>query len=557
MTVEEAIKNLRSGKPQNLRFIHGIHDHPKYIAEEKKVAAERRAQHVAQGGRLQQHTNPWAGSAGMPARAAANVRSGNLPAFRGWGTPWGQERQGPTPTPRGAQFGGPSRVEPNSEAARMWGALSTPGRGSSRGGGWGGSPMGGPGFGSFGPFQPPPQMGPAFGGQNSLGMLYQQPYINFNGFYSEYELEDVADASREAFNMGIHGFEMYTQNVERTLGQINQFHDSVMNSLPEIRNDLLNYTSVVKEQAKANLDRNLKNQASRLATMSGGPAALMVAQMNKEANKMSLDSANTSQLQRLEEDNKRKEMYYDVVNQRMAHVGRAQETMTKLINQWGALDVNMAQAGLQGQVNTVRNLVSMRMQRSQHEIERDKMQIGWNATLLNSQTSVYNNQLRFMSERFNSMTSAQAQMYNAHTRARAEVYKANTEHNATLQHAMIGAQSGLYEAGLNNTSRERIAGLQLGSNLYNTNAQLQMGAWRSMYMSMMALRGIQNNVVSQLGTDIMADIKGTPMGQAAVEAQTQSVHNTANQRAASNSGLTTEQLRKQFEETINNVEGVQ
>ena len=304
--------------------------------------------------------------------------------------------------------------------------------------------------------------------------MYAQPYVNFNGFYSESELLQNAEDTRTVFEMGLVGYENYQKEAERTLKAMGNFQNKLIDEMPMIRDDLINQKSVAMQEARRGLDQSLKNQATRMATISGGSSALQLAQMNKEANKMSLDAMNKAQINVQKEDMERKKLYYDVMDDRMDSIAQSQETMAEFVNRWGAQNTSMAQAGMQGQINVIRNLVALRTTASAQEIERDKMQLSWNQSMLNAETSVFRSQLGFQLGRFNSITAAQAAMYDSEVRARTAVYAADTEANSANLNTWLASQVGYAQTAMNNNSAEYRALLSLGLGMHQMDSRVAM-----------------------------------------------------------------------------------
>ena len=304
--------------------------------------------------------------------------------------------------------------------------------------------------------------------------MFAQPYVNFNGFYSEDELLQNAEDTKAAFDLGMIGYENYQKEAQRALNAIGGLQDKIIDEMPTIRGDLLNQKSVVMQEARRGLDQSLKNQASRLATMSGGSSALLLAQMNKESNKMALESMNKAQINVAKEDEQRKKLYYDVMDDRMDSLAQSQETMSNLITQWGSTNTELAQSGMQGQINVIRNLVALRTTASAQEIERDRMQLNWNQSMLNAETSIFQSQLGFQLGRFNSITAAQASMHNAEVQARAAVYAADTEANSANLHTWLASRVGYAQTAMTNNSAEYRALLSLGLGMHQSDIRVAM-----------------------------------------------------------------------------------
>ena len=334
--------------------------------------------------------------------------------------------------------------------------------------------------------------------------MYNVPYINMNGFYSERELVDQSYRVQEAFDIGIMGFETYSRDVDRQLDVYDKWANKMANSLPAIRSDILNQKSVVQEQTRLNLDRSLKNQSSRIATMAGGPAGLMMAQMNKEANKQELNTMAQSNIDILKEDQERKKLYYDVSDQRIGRYLETTKAMDDLINKSGAANTSMAQAGMQGLINTTKNLVSLRMTASSHEIERDRMQMDWNKTVLGAEVSVYDSQLDFMASRFSSISQYEAHKYDSYIKARANVYMAQTEHGSSLLHSMMAAESGYQQKLLEANTYHDISLRNLGHAYYNTDLNYGMDRARLETAQYGAMAGYdettRNSILQQINT---------------------------------------------------------
>ena len=334
--------------------------------------------------------------------------------------------------------------------------------------------------------------------------MYTQPSINFNGFYSESELLDTSQAAYDMFDMGIYGFEQFQLKADQNMKSLERFADGIINSIPQVRKDILDQKSVALESTRISLDRSLKNQASLIATNSGGSAAMMLAQMNKQSNDMSMRMAQEGSLAVLKEDIERKNMYHRVVDARYGQANAAQRTLSGLITSWGATNTQMAQSGLQGAINTTRNLVSLRTTQGAQQIERDRMQLGWNQNLLNAQTSILREQMNFQLGQFQSMTSARAAAYDAEVRARTAIYTADVEANAMIDHAMIGARAGLMEAQMNKQSREEIATMNLGLGYHKVELDKALGALQVRSDALRALHGYADQGLLNAITNMMS-----------------------------------------------------
>lgn len=292
---------------------------------------------------------------------------------------------------------------------------------------------------------------------------------NYNGFFDESEIEQNANRSKIAYEIGLAGFEDFTHHAENAIKRFNGFMDKVMRELPEVEKDLKNQVSVVKEQTRENLNQIFQNQASALASMSGGPVGIMMRNINNQASKMYHNQMNQGRIARLKEMQENNKLYHDVVSDRMDIARMSQQSLGQLINAVGAQNSQLAQAGLQSSVDATRLQVNLRLGASDYAIKRSKQQYDWWTSLLNAETSVYGAQMNYMANTFNTLSTAEAAKYDTDIRALTAVYNSQAETNRNTFQTAMGGMVGIYQSNTASRDRRDVAASNLGLGLYRIN----------------------------------------------------------------------------------------
>lgn len=280
---------------------------------------------------------------------------------------------------------------------------------------------------------------------------------NYNGFYDASEIEENAHQARRAYQISLAGFEDFTYHAEQAITRFNSFADRMMRELPEVESDLKNQMSVVKEQTRLNLDQVLKNQASAMASMSGGPVGMMMRGINNQASKMYTQQMNQGRIARLQEIQQQNKLYHDVVSDRMDIVRQSHQDLSSLINSVGANNTRLAQAGLQSSVDATRLMVNLRLGASEDAIKRSKLRYDWWTSMLNAEETVYQAQMNYMSNVFNTLTTSETAKYDTDVRALTNIYNSQAETNRNMFQSAMAGMVGVYQTNVNSRDRRDVA----------------------------------------------------------------------------------------------------
>lgn len=294
-------------------------------------------------------------------------------------------------------------------------------------------------------------------------------HVNYNSFYNESELEAQAIHAKSMYDIGLAGFDEFTNHAERSVKRFEGFINSIMREMPEIEADLKEPVSVVMEQTRNNLDQVLSNQASAMASMTGGPVGMMMRNINNRSTQMYNDQMNKGRVARLQEIQQNNKLYYDVVNDRLDMVRKAQDGLSTLQINMGAQNANLAQTGLQSSIDATRLMVGLRMGAINHDIQVSKQRYDWWANMLRAESNMYSEQMRFMGNAFSTIATSEAARYDTDVRALTSIYNSTAEANRHMFGSAMTGMVGFYQANTNSRDRRDIAGLELGLDVHRLN----------------------------------------------------------------------------------------
>lgn len=324
---------------------------------------------------------------------------------------------------------------------------------------------------------------------------------NYNGFYNESELEYNAIQAKNMYDIGLAGFEEFTNHAETSFKRFEGFIQKILREMPEIEADLKNPTSVVMEQTRANLDQVLSNQASAMASLSGGPVGAMMRNINNRSTAMYNDQMNRGRIARIQEMQQNNKLYYDVVNDRMNLVRQAQTDLSNLQVNMSAQNSRLAQAGLQSSIDATRLMVGLRMGAIDHDIQRSKQRYDWWTSMLSSETSVYQSQMNYMTNAFNTMATSEAARYDTDIKALTSVYGSAAEANRNMFASAMAGMVGFYQTNTNSRDRRDMAALDLGLDVHRLNVWSAVNAATNQANIAASSMGLPTSVYNQAASD--------------------------------------------------------
>lgn len=313
--------------------------------------------------------------------------------------------------------------------------------------------------------------------------------VNYNGLYDETELEYNSRMAGDMFQIGMVGHENFTHHSSKAVERFNGYINKLMRELPDVEDDLRNQASVVMEQTRNNLDQILNNQASTMASMSGGPVGMMMRSINNQATAMNQRLMSQGRVARIQEMNQQQKLYYDVVNNRLGLVAQSQGQLGALINSVGATNASLAQVGMQSSIDATRALVGLRLGVADHTIKRSKLNYDWYTSVLNAETNMYRSHMDYMGSTFNTLATYEAARHDTDIRAMVDVYRSTAENNRHMLSTAMSGFSGVYQHNITSRDRLMTAQAQLGQHLYYLDVQGDISGDRNRAMIAAAYAG--------------------------------------------------------------------
>lgn len=273
------------------------------------------------------------------------------------------------------------------------------------------------------------------------------PSVNYGGgiagssSFRQTELESVYGQSYDLTSLSKAAFKQYMDAATHTMDKFNSRVGVLEVQADRMREDLLNAPSVVQHQVRQALDRNLQTQAALGATLMGPVGKVNDFLMNKnvrEAHSISISAIGAH----IQEDIARKSLYYQELDKNNKNIIASLGGMSQAQMQGLSVTGDMARGGLTTALGAASTLAGNRLQAMQLDIQEREMGLNWEKALLESETSMYSDNMSYKGGIERAVTQAEAMNYGSWLDARVRSYDSM---NRAKMHAYQTEMSGAVE----------------------------------------------------------------------------------------------------------------
>ena len=291
------------------------------------------------------------------------------------------------------------------------------------------------------------------------------PSVDFGGgiagssSFRQTELATVYGQSNDINSLTKAAFKQYMEDSMNTMTKFNARVGILEVQADRMRQDLLRAPSVVQQQIRQALDKNLQTQAALGATLMGPVAKVNNYLMNKnvrEAHSLAISAVGAH----IQEDIARKSLYYQNLDKNnkniIASLGGISQAQMQGLNITGA----MARGGLTTALGAASALAGNRLKAMEQDLRERELGLNYELGLLEAETNVYSDNMSYLggieqatmqaqSMNYGSWLDARVRAYDSRNRSRMHAFHTATEGMRHIYDRNIRSQDARYSEGIN------------------------------------------------------------------------------------------------------------
>ena len=293
------------------------------------------------------------------------------------------------------------------------------------------------------------------------------------GSFQQQELSNIYGQSYDMTQMSLSAFKNFLGEAQKVTESYKGRIGILEVQAERLRGDLLNAPSLVQQQVKEALDRNMKNQATVAASLHGPVARVNALLMSKNA-QQTHDMAVSGVAEFIKEDIARKSMYWQQISQNNQQAIQALGGLSQAQMNGMNITSNMSTSALRTALDAGSALATYRTNAAQQEIQRDQLQNQWNQSLLDSETNIALSTMDQMGGTEQAIIRAQASTQSSYLNAWSRAYATTKQHEAAIYRTQMNYGVDMYRTNQNALLQRELAENAAQIDLLNIDANQQI-----------------------------------------------------------------------------------
>lgn len=271
------------------------------------------------------------------------------------------------------------------------------------------------------------------------------PNVDFGGgiagssSFKQTELATVYGQSNDINSLTKGAFKQYLDDSHDIMARFNMRVGILEVQADRMRTDLLKAPSVVQQQIRQALDKNLKTQAALGATLMGPVSKVNNYLMNKnvrEAHSLAISAVGAH----IQEDIARKSLYYQELDKNNKNIIASLGGISQANMQGMNITASMTRGGLTTALGAASQLAGNRLKLMEQDIKERELGLRWEQSLLDSETNIYSDNMAYQGGIEKAVMNAQAMNYGSWIDARVKAYDSQ---NRARMHGYNTAMTGM------------------------------------------------------------------------------------------------------------------